>query len=1144
MKKPIACIIILIFIISMFSFFIPKLIARNFPPVAYWNFDEGTGNIAHDSSGNGNVGTLVSPQWVNGVSGNAVNFDGFNDYLSVPTSSSLAVQGNAMSLECWIKPGMKIDDGVNRIISIIDKGDEYTFQINPNDGRIWFAVILSPGLNWQGITTAISSWTAGTWYHIVGTYDGSYLRIYVKGILSNSRTLSGNLHPPTSFPFTIGAHSLGFDCNFNGIIDEVKVYNYARAPEQVMEDYVAVINPSEEVLGGYWAFDEGSGEFAYDSSGNENTGTLMNGPQWVKGISGTALYFDGINDWVRIPHSSSLDFTGNQMSIEFWMKLENDWYPGVSSVNPIIFCKGDALCVAALLGNTGSLRFNLPYLEPYTNSDKTNWKTDTWYHIAGVFTGSQIIIYINGEVDTAQPLTGSVPRSTLNAAIGAHCFGGKDFFNGVIDEVAIYDYARAAEDIQNDFNSVAENPVGYWKFDEGSGTVAGDSSGNGNTGTLMNGPQWVNGVSGKALKLDGINDYVYVPHSSSLDIVGNEISVEYWIKLSTDWYAELEKDYTYDQIIYDKGDAYTAAMIKKSGAHRFNIPYVPPYPETNKNHWDANTWYHLANVFDGTQIRIYVNGVLDNVESVVGSVSRSTINLAIGSHCFGGKHFFNGAIDEFAIYDYARTAEEIWNDAHALPRKPFDPIFDGFGFSNYPRQGDCMDITIRQLYDAMEYIPVPAQRVLLAIYAFTLGQLQHNAGHCYGISRVAVYYFTHHQELESLLEPLGLSTASQVSSFNSISAIRDKIEYEHVFGLWENPNLYFKKLTYILESPFLGLPSLEAEVNDIINTVNGQGYAFVSLYGTDGTRSGFHSVVAYDGKYDASSDTYTIHFYDSNWQFGGGPGSDGSGHKHTMQLTHNPQGKLYISDDGDSRVQWYDIVIHEGGSVTCTWEYIIPKIVDWLPGRLSELWDALLEFASEAPELWNQFVEWIINYAKDVWDAMVRLVLSCPANLHTYDASENHVGLTPNGSVEIGFPALFFVVGDTQQAVLVNPEAGDYRVEVVGTGKGSFTLRLSSIADGTTMSEKTISGEINEGETKTYQISCNPTSGELTIKEAFPLWVVGVVFAVVGLGAAVTLFLWRKRVVKADRQRMKVPQNDAQGPTACTICARILILHT
>ena len=241
-------------------------------------------------------------------------------------------------------------------------------------------------------------------------------------------------------------------------------------------------------------------------------------------------------------------------------------------------------------------------------------------------------------------------------------------------------------------NVNAQGPVAHWNFDEGSGPVAADSSGNGNTGTLMNGPQWVPGVSGTALSFDGINDYVRIQHSSSLDIVGNEISVEYWIKLSSDWYPQPGMPDSYSQILYDKGDAYTAAMIIGSGALRFNIPYVPPYPETTKNTWDANTWYHIANVFDGSQIRIFVNGVLDKAETVIGSVSRSSLNLAIGSHCFGGKNFFNGVIDEFAIYDYARTAEEIWNDwsAYAPESSPvaYWAFDEGSGSTAYDSSGN------------------------------------------------------------------------------------------------------------------------------------------------------------------------------------------------------------------------------------------------------------------------------------------------------------------------------------------------------------------------------------------------------------------------------------------------------------------------
>ena len=66
--------------------------------------------------------------------------------------------------------------------------------------------------------------------------------------------------------------------------------------------------------------------------------------------------------------------------------------------------------------------------------------------------------------------------------------------------------------------------VGYWRFDEGSGSIAYDYSGNGNNGTLINGPTWVDGILGKALEFDGVNDYVNIPDSSSLDINGTGIT--------------------------------------------------------------------------------------------------------------------------------------------------------------------------------------------------------------------------------------------------------------------------------------------------------------------------------------------------------------------------------------------------------------------------------------------------------------------------------------------------------------------------------------------------------------------------------------------------------------------------------------------
>jgi hypothetical protein len=203
--------------------------------------------------------------------------------------------------------------------------------------------------------------------------------------------------------------------------------------------------------------------------------------------------------------------------------------------------------------------------------------------------------------------------------------------------------------------------VGYWNFDEGSGTVASDSSGNGNTGTLKNDPQWVTGISGSALGFDGVNDYVAIPDSASLDIAGSQISIEFWMKPTMDMPTSAP-----NQIIFDKGNAYTACIINSlhpdhPGVLLANLPFYGA-TESVTSFWTAGEWYHIAITYDGNNMRIYVNGVLETVNPTTGSIASTSYPLSIGSHCLGGKNFFKGIIDEFVLYDYTLSEREIEND--------------------------------------------------------------------------------------------------------------------------------------------------------------------------------------------------------------------------------------------------------------------------------------------------------------------------------------------------------------------------------------------------------------------------------------------------------------------------------------------------
>jgi len=205
--------------------------------VGYWKLDEGSGNIAHDSSGNGNDGTVNGASWTAGISNGALQFDGISNYVGIPSSPSLTLSGNQVSLELWIKPTITLNSSLASRINIMDKGDGYGFQMEANDARINFFVNIGYADQW--LSSETSDWKAGTWYHIAGTYDGTNESIYVNGALENTKSLSGTLSG-IGDPLSIGSYCYGTMNFFNGAIDEVKIYNYARTAEEIQNDYNSV----------------------------------------------------------------------------------------------------------------------------------------------------------------------------------------------------------------------------------------------------------------------------------------------------------------------------------------------------------------------------------------------------------------------------------------------------------------------------------------------------------------------------------------------------------------------------------------------------------------------------------------------------------------------------------------------------------------------------------------------------------------------------------------------------------------------------------------------------------------------------------------------------------------------------------------
>jgi hypothetical protein len=195
----------------------------------WWKLDDGSGSTAIDSSGQGNTGTLTAmdpaTDWVAGTIGGALHFDGIDDYVDCGNNASLQITGSEVSISVWIKVDVAEDEsGIAMKTSNSNWIDGYGLYANTNS--ITFYV--------TAYTIAASkSFTADDqWHHVVGTYDGSSIRVWIDGVAGVAYSHTGNItNAVHSFEIGRGASD---SYNFAGTLDDIRVYNAALTEADVL----------------------------------------------------------------------------------------------------------------------------------------------------------------------------------------------------------------------------------------------------------------------------------------------------------------------------------------------------------------------------------------------------------------------------------------------------------------------------------------------------------------------------------------------------------------------------------------------------------------------------------------------------------------------------------------------------------------------------------------------------------------------------------------------------------------------------------------------------------------------------------------------------------------------------------------------
>lgn len=232
-----------------------------------------------------------------------------------------------------------------------------------------------------------------------------------------------------------------------------------------------------------------------------------------------------------------------------------------------------------------------------------------------------------------------------------------------------------------DFSRIAypSGLIAYWKFDEGSGTTAHDSSGNGHTGTLVNGPSWVDGKYGKALSFDGENDYVDCGTLGTFGSTALEGATTYmcWLNSSqaaSSFILGTENDYPKMAVVVHTNTPEVDRLrvyLRDDNWKRLAADLATPFDFTGTG------WHHFAFVLDAehAELAFYIDGIPRAVEYYYedspSSFSDFQYPLFIGAHDMWGsieygppmqplpKVTFEGVIDEVMIFNRALTEEEI-----------------------------------------------------------------------------------------------------------------------------------------------------------------------------------------------------------------------------------------------------------------------------------------------------------------------------------------------------------------------------------------------------------------------------------------------------------------------------------------------------
>ena len=645
-------------------------------PVAFYNFSgqaKDQSSFANHAAVNG--ATLTQDRF--GWSNSAFDFDGVQSGVRAANAAQLNSANTTISF--WIKPDNFPAQGEAYLLSFGGWQERWKISL-PNHGKPVFTTHAG-GACCSDMDSG-TPLTLDTWTHVAMVHDGTKDIIYFNGVKVNEKNVAGALDVTTN-PLGIGYDPIDNANYFDGAIDDVQLYDVALDAAQIASLFaaqsVAPAIPQGKVAD-YSFHNNGADDTDFGNHADVSNASFTTDRF---GYGKSAVLLNGTDN--EIIASNAAQLTSGTTTVSFWVKANS------------LPANGEAFLLS-YGGWQERFKISLPtHGKPVWTTNHTNGISDmdsgngnelpvgVWKHLVFVHDGAKDKIFIDGALVAEKNVAGTLNSTTKPLGIGYNPIDGGNWFDGAIDELAIYNYALSDSDISTLYTAQSTFPG-----TPGDLVAIYHLNGNGHDETEFHNDAVVDDAAPAVANRHNWASNALSVHATadnSPALQTDYTTISFWVKpnsfpgsgevfiLSNGGWQERWK-------ISLPNHGKPVFTTHSGGACCSDLDSGTPLP--------LNAWTHVVMVHDGAKDIIYFNGVKVNDKNATGALDKTKHPLGIGYDPIDNGGFFDGSLDDLKIFGRALSAAEV---ATLYADQSVAPVVPGTLVADYKADGNAHDAT-------------------------------------------------------------------------------------------------------------------------------------------------------------------------------------------------------------------------------------------------------------------------------------------------------------------------------------------------------------------------------------------------------------------------------------------------------------------